>query len=56
MITESLLGKKIIKNLPNGSIIEFLEKELKPEYENSVFTWANIKTALKKDNGTLRQF
>jgi len=29
-------------------VVEHLEKELKPEYMNQIFTWAQIKKALEK--------
>ena len=42
----STMGIIINETMPNHSITEALEKILKPEYANSVFTWHQIVKAL----------
>jgi hypothetical protein len=42
----STMGKFISKTMPDKSLTSALEKILKPEYENSVFTWHQIKSAI----------
>lgn len=44
----SVMGKFIIKTIPNYSVTEALEKILKPEYMNTVFTWHQIVAALNE--------
>jgi hypothetical protein len=44
----STMGKFIVKSIPNFSITDAVEKILKPEYANSVFTWHQITEALNK--------
>lgn len=34
-------------------VVEYLEKELNPEYMNDVFTWAQVKKALEKQHSKL---
>jgi len=44
----SAMGKLISQTMPNHSISGALEKILKPEYANTVFTWHQIVDALNK--------
>ena len=45
---DSIMGSLIKQKMPNHSITEALEKILRPKYANTVFTWHQIITALKK--------
>ncbi len=46
--TKSVLGNKIQNNIEDNSVIGFLERELKPEYMNDVFTWKQIQDVFLK--------